>query len=309
MSLPELSQPLMFEPIFMERMWGGRRLEALYGKRLPAGTAIGESWEIVDRPEAQSVVRNGPLRGQTIGQLWAQHRREIFGDLPDAPRVSLLGKLLDARDKLPLQVPPPPELARELGGEAKSEFWYVADAAPSSELYVGLRNDSARSEFEKALREGDVADLVHRIAVKTGDAMFLPGGRPHAIGAGNLIVEIQQNSDTTYRIHDWNRAGPDDQPRELHIEESLRCINFEDCQPPLTKPKGELLVRHTHFEVQKWILCSDRSVGPPGLFAIVFCLSGALECARLSMRPGEFFLVPSSLRDRILKPLVEGTAL
>jgi mannose-6-phosphate isomerase len=309
MSLPEITQPLSFEPIFMERVWGGRRLEALYGKPLPPGMAIGESWEIVDRPEAQSVVRNGPLRGQSIGKLWTEHQREVFGELPDTPRFPLLVKLLDARDRLSFQVHPPAEIAHELGGEAKTEFWYVADAAPASELYVGLRNDSARAEFEKALREGDVADHVHRIAVKTGDAMFLPGGRPHAIGAGNLIVEIQQNSDTTYRIYDWNRSGPEDRSRKLHIEESLRCINFEERQPPLTKAEGELLVRHAHFEVQKWQLQDERTVGPLGMFAIVFCLSGALECAGFPVRPGEFILVPSTLRDRVLKPRADGTAL
>jgi mannose-6-phosphate isomerase len=208
-----------------------------------------------------------------------------------------------------VQVHPSAETASELGGETKTEFSYIADAAPHAESYVGLRTGSARAEFEQALRGGDVAKHVHRIAVKTGDAMFLPSGRVHAIGAGNLIVEIQQNSDTTYRVFDWDRPGADGQPRKLHINESLRCIDFEDCQPGLTEPRGELLVRHSLFEVQKWELEAERAAAPKGDCAIVFCLAGGIECAGLSVKPGEFFLVPSSLEDRILRPLAAGSAL
>jgi mannose-6-phosphate isomerase len=296
-----LSDPLVFEPIFMERVWGGRRLEELYGKKLPANTRIGESWEIVDRPEAQSIVRKGPLRGKTLHELWTNHRSGIFGDIPDALRFPLLIKLLDAREKLSVQVHPPNELARELGGEAKAEFWYIAAAAANAELYVGVCEGSTRQNFEQALRGGDVARHVHRVPVRTGDAMFLPSGRVHAIGAGNLIVEIQQNSDTTYRVFDWNRLGTNGKPRALHIEESLRCIDFADYEPSLTKAPGETLVRNAHFHVEKWQLEARRPAAPKGKFAIVFCLSGQIECAGVTIKPGEFFLVPSSLGDRVLR--------
>ena len=137
-SLP-ISDPLVFEPLFMERVWGGRRLEEVYGKKLPDDLRIGESWEIVDRPEAQSIVRDGPLRGKSLHELWQNHRREIFGDIADAPRFPLLIKLLDARETLSVQVHPPNELAAELGGEAKTEFWYIANADAGAELFVGLR--------------------------------------------------------------------------------------------------------------------------------------------------------------------------
>jgi len=294
-------QPLIFEPIFMERVWGGRRLEEVYGKKLPAGIRIGESWEIVDRPEAQSVVRAGPLRGKTLHELWLNHRDEIFGSVADTPRFPLLIKLLDAREKLSVQVHPPNELAKELGGEAKTEFWYIADADPDAELFVGLREGSSREKFEEALNSGEVADHVHRIAVRTGDAMFLPSGRVHAIGGGNLIVEIQQNSDTTYRVFDWNRKGTDGNPRELHVEQSLRCIDFKDCQPTLTKANGELLVRDPLFEIQKWKLEGEREVGSPGNFGIIFCLTGQIRCCDLSFSPGDFFLVPASAKNRSVR--------
>ena len=246
-------------------------------------------------------MRAGPLRGKTLHELWREHRKEIFGDVADTPRFPLLIKLLDAREKLSVQVHPPNELAQELGGEAKSEFWYIADAASDAELYVGLRGGSTRQDFEQALRNGDVARHVHRVSVQAGDAMFLPSGRLHAIGAGNLIVEIQQNSDTTYRAFDWNRPGTDGKPRTLHIDESLRCIDFADYDPALTEADGETLVRNPHFQVEKWQLNAHRSAAPKGEFAIVFCLKGKIECAGMVVRPGEFLLVPSSLGDRVLR--------
>ena len=222
MAAPSFSQPRVFEPIFMERIWGGRRLETLYGKHLPVGARIGESWEIVDRPEAQSVVHHGPWRGTTLHDLWIEHRREVFGEIADGPRFPLLIKLLDAEEKLSLQVHPPAELADELGGEPKAEFWYIADAAPGAELYVGMRKKSSRAAFESAIASGEAEKHIHRVPVRAGDGMFLPSGRVHAIGAGNVVVEIQQNSDTTYRVFDWNRTEASGSPRTLHVEQSLR---------------------------------------------------------------------------------------
>jgi len=309
MSQPNLTDPLTFKPIFIERMWGGRRLETTFGKKLPPNARIGESWEIVDREEAQSVVRNGAMRGKTLHELWTQDRQEIFGDLPDSPRFPLLVKLLDAQEQLSLQVHPPEKIAAKLGSEPKTEFWYVAAADDKAKFFVGLRKQTAHSEFKNALESGTAAELVHTIGVKAGDAMFLPAGRLHTIGAGNLLVEIQQNSDTTYRVFDWNRLDENGKARELHIDQALRCIDFNDCEPQLVKPKGELLVKHKLFEIQKWKLDKPREVAPTGEFAIVFCLSDSLGCADINLAPGEFFLVPASLQDRQLKPLNEGTTL
>lgn len=304
-----LTEPLLFEPIFMERIWGGRRLASLYGKRLPAGAQIGESWEIVDRPEAQSVVASGSWRGRTLHDLWINERQSAFGDIEDAPRFPLLIKLLDASEKLSLQVHPPPEIAAEHGGEAKTEFWYIADAAPEAELYVGIRSDSSREEFEQAIAAGNVQEHVQRLAVKTGDAMFLPSGRVHAIGAGNLIVEIQQNSDTTYRVFDWNRKDANGDARTLHVDESLRAIDFADCDPQLIRCEGESLVRHRLFEIDKWKLDAPRAATSDEQFAIVCCLTGAVRCARATINGGGFFLVPPSLADKLLHPADTGTTL
>jgi mannose-6-phosphate isomerase len=304
-----LNGPLLFEPIFMERIWGGRRLESEFGKKLPAQKRIGESWEIADRPEAQSVVLNGPLRGKTLHNLWIQDRSEIFGDVPDASRFPLLVKLLDAHEKLSLQVHPPEKVASKLGGEPKTEFWYVAAADPGAELYLGFRESITRDQFEKAIRDGTAADYVDKIRVRTGDAVFLPAGRFHAVGAGILLIEVQQNSDTTYRVFDWNRVDDKGKQRQLHIDQALQCIDFDDVAPKLVEPQGELLLRHDLFEVQKWNLDSPREIAARERFAIACCLTGSLRCADVDLTPGEFFLIPAQLENRQLHSRTEGTTL
>ena len=309
--MPELklNQPLTFEPIFMERIWGGRRLASQFGKKLPSTKPIGESWEIVDRQEAQSVVRHGPLRDRTLHELWTHDRQSIFGNVPDSDRFPLLVKLLDAHDKLSLQVHPPESIASKLGGEPKTEFWYVAFALAGAKLLVGLRQAITRDQFAQAVRDGTVADIVHTIPVKAGDSIFLPAGRFHAVGAGNVLVEIQQSSDTTYRVFDWNRVDATGKARQLHIDQALQCIDFNDMAPELIEPKGELLVRHDLFEIQKWNLESPREIAPVGQFAIVCCLTGSLRCVDADLALGEFLLVPASLQDRQLKPLAKETTL
>ena len=305
----DLTQPLVFEPLFMERVWGGRRLESVYGKRLPSAALIGESWEIVDRPEVQSVVHEGPLRGRTLHQLWSKHRETIFGQVPDTPRFPILAKLLDAQENLSLQVHPPPHQAKELGGEAKSELWYVADAAPKSRLYAGLKKGCTRAGFAAALERGKVEEQLHSIDIVGGDALWLPSGRLHALGGGSLLVEIQENSDTTYRVYDWNRMKKGRERRKMHLDEAMRCIDFSDHEPGLIRPEGESLIRHATFEVEKWLLGAEREIAEPGRVAIGVCLTGELSCAGRDLKPGEFFLVPAQLEDRLLRPKSDNVSL
>ena len=309
MSPKNLTTPLTFEPIFQERMWGGRRLESEFHKKLPPQKRIGESWEIVDRTEAQSVVANGPLRGSTLHELWTRHREEIFGEVPETPRFPLLIKIIDAQEKLSLQVHPADDAATRLGGEPKSEFWYVA-SADETELFLGFRKPITRKEFEEAVRDGTALDYVHKITVHAGDAVFLPAGRVHAAGAGNLLIEIQQNSDTTYRIFDWNRIDPTTgKQRELHVQRAIQCIDFEDVQPKLIEARGELLVSHSLFEIQKWTLDGRRDAAPLGQFAIICCLTGSLSCASVELAPGQIFLVPAQLKDRAVRPATDNVSL
>ena len=309
MSQRNLTSPLTFEPIFMERIWGGRRLEARFRKQLPKGTLIGESWEIVDRPEAQSLVRDRPMRGRTLHQLWMEDREEIFGDVPDTARFPLVAKLIDAREKLSLQVHPPSGLGTALGGETKDELWYVLDAVPDAQIYAGLRRGVTREQFEAALENSSVAELVHRISVKDGDAIFMPSGRLHTMGHGILVAEIQQNSDTTYRVFDWNRVGTDGKPRRLHVSEAMQSIDFTDIEPNLIQSRGETLVRDSVFVVEKWNLVSKREAATLGKFAIFLCLDGEIDCAGLKFKSGDFFLIPAALQDRNLHPRGADTSL
>ena len=230
--------PFTFEPIFKERVWGGRNLERLYQKPLPIGHPIGESWEISDRLEGISVIANGPLAGKTIRWLMENHRQDVLGTgaAPTGPFPVLI-KILDAQETLSVQVHPPAEVTAKMGGEPKSEMWLITDATPDAALYVGLKSGITRADFEERVANGTVAEALHRVSVKTGDTMFLPSGRLHAIGAGNVLFEIQQNSDTTYRVFDWNRVGLDGKPRDLHVQQSLACINFDDIEPGLVPNK------------------------------------------------------------------------
>jgi mannose-6-phosphate isomerase len=221
----------------------------------------------------------------------------------------LLVKILDARERLSLQVHPPEKIAAKVGGEPKTEFWYVAAADPSAELFVGLREAMTRGRFEEALRSGTVAKYVHRIRVQTGDAMFLPAGRLHAVGEGNLLVEIQQNSDTTYRVFDWNRVDDQGKPRQLHVDQALQCIDFNDIRPRLVQTEAEVLLHHDLFEIQKWNLDSPRQIAPLGQFAVVYCLTGKLRCADVELRPGESFLIPARLQDRSVGSVKKATSL
>src|SRR5450631_858042 len=231
-----MREVLQFQPIYQERVWGGRRLETLLGRTLPPGPPIGESWEIVDRPEAQSRVRGGRLGGATLRELIERHGAEVMGPAwKPSRRFPLLVKWLDCSDRLSLQVHPPAGVAASLGGEPKTENWYVAHSSPSASLFVGLKPGVTRKRFERALAEGNAEGLVNRVSVASGDSVLVRSGQVHAIDAGNLILEIQQNSDTTYRLYDWGRVGLDGKPRTLHIEESLRSILWSEAPPRLVR--------------------------------------------------------------------------
>ncbi|MGY8688708.1 MAG: type I phosphomannose isomerase catalytic subunit, partial [Verrucomicrobiales bacterium] len=246
------TSPFIFSPIYKEKVWGGRSLASVFGRQLPNGTNYGESWELVDREGEQVPIQNGPSAGKTLHDLWAHERCSVFGEAFEnhpSSRFPLLVKILDARDDLSIQVHPPAGVAPSLNGEPKTEMWYIAHAERGSKLYVGLRNGVSRDDFESGITGGLTQDQVHAITPKAGDFIFIPSGRLHAIGAGLLIYEIQQNSDTTYRVFDWNRPGTDGQPRDLHVKESMKCIDFNDIEPVMDTPAGETLVECEHFHV------------------------------------------------------------
>lgn len=303
--------PLTFQPLFKERVWGGRRLAELYGKPLPEGKVIGESWEITDRPEGVSVVTNGPFAGRDLRWLMERHADEILGPVPcSAGRFPWLIKILDCEDDLSLQVHPPASVAPALQGEPKTEMWFVADARPGAKLYVGLRHGMTRSEFESALSKGRVADCFHVVPVSPGDTMFVPSGRVHALGRGNVIFEIQQNSDTTYRVFDWDRLGLDGAPRELHVAQSLASIDFADFEPSLVKSPWQSrsgsserqLVQHPLFHISHHHLSAagrlaveSDGAGPTVVGVNRGEIQIVTETVTILRKAGEFVLLPASL--------------
>lgn len=227
---------LEFSPLYQERVWGGRGLEKALGRDLPAGAVIGESWELVDRPEADSPLPDG--RG-TLGGLRQERTAELMGPgWPSERPFPILVKWLDCQERLSLQVHPPAAVAPELGGEPKTENWYIVEASPEAALLAGLVPGVQPEDFRAALEAERLEELVCRLPARKGDSLFVRSGRLHAIDAGNLILEIQQNSDTTYRVYDWGRLGLDGQPRQLHVEASMRSIDFADTEPLLLHPSG-----------------------------------------------------------------------
>ena len=268
-----------FEPLAQERIWGGRNLEERFGRALPEGKKIGETWELVDRAEAQSVVRGG---GESLHSHWdSADRKKIFGaKAPDTARFPILIKLLDAQEKLSLQVHPPASMAKELGGDPKTEMWFFLETQPGADIYAGLKKGVGRKEFESGLVEGKVADCFHRLVTEAGQAMFLPSGRVHAIGAGNVILEIQQNSDTTYRVYDWNRKDDSGKARALHVKEALASIQWEDHEPTFVQPRGERLLVCDYFKITRWWVAPGevREVVPDaGSFRYLFVADGRIK--------------------------------
>lgn len=309
MSAGLFDRALRFAPVYQHRVWGGRAFESVLGRPLPGKDPVGESWELVDRPEAQSVVAGGDCAGMDLNTLWGRHRADLFGPAcPEAGRFPLLVKLLDARECLSVQVHPSGIEGVPGLGEPKTEWWYVLEARPGAAVFAGFRPGVTRALAERALETGGVEALLHRIPVRKGDSLFVPGGRIHAIGAGCLIAEVQQNSDTTYRVFDWNRRGADGALRELHIGQSLACIRFEDQAPSIETELHEKGFSCAFFSVSGLQLGRATAAGVRA--GAVFLVSeGSLGVAGDVFRRGDWFLLPAQASSAPLEPGPAGVSL
>ena len=231
-----MNLPVRFQPLYQARVWGGRALGQVFPRALPGADPIGESWEVVDRPEAQSVVRDGPLAGMTIRDALRLRSADWLGpDWPVSRPFPILVKWLDCRERLSLQVHPPAEIAPALRGEPKTENWYLAGVEGEAGLILGLRPGVTPAQFEAAIHSSTLEQCVNRCTVQPGDSVLVHSGTVHAIDAGCLILEIQQNSDTTYRVYDWGRMGLDGKPRTMHLAESMKSILFDEPPPPIVR--------------------------------------------------------------------------
>jgi mannose-6-phosphate isomerase len=302
-----------FKPIYQERIWGGQQLKSLFSRETPTDKKIGESWELVDRPEACSEIASGPGikpgTRQNLHTLWQNNRIEFFGTrAPDLARFPILIKLLDCQDNLSVQVHPP----AGKDGEPKTEMWYFLDSTPEAKIYVGLKKGVNRAQFEKAIGTPELSKLLYNLHPVQSDAMFLPSGRVHAIGGGNVILEIQQNSDTTYRVDDWGRVDADGRPRTLHREQALDSIRFNDFEPQFVQPHGERVLQCPYFTVERAFIypgeyrvwTSDQTS-----FQYHFLAQGELKIEDQHLKRGTGWFVPASAESYNLEPVGEGAEL
>ncbi|GAA4423463.1 type I phosphomannose isomerase catalytic subunit [Bremerella cremea] len=301
-----LNYPLIFKPTFRDYIWGGRRLGTVLGKPIPETGDFAESWEVVDHGEDQSVVANGPLAGKTLGELVAEFPTDLFGNKSAGKTFPLLFKFLDANRDLSIQVHPddaqgakldPPDLG-------KTEAWYILDAEPGSKVYVGLKEGVTREQLAQAVEANTVVDTMHVIEPQVGDCLFIPAKTTHALGKGLLVAEIQQASNTTFRLFDWNRAGADGKPRALHITESLETIDFDrgPVEPQEPQPTSDAdinrLVTCDKFILDRWQFEGRKSIGGNQGFHIVAVLEGKIRTSHAqldqALGKGSTFLIPAA---------------
>jgi len=309
--------PLLFEPIYKGYVWGGNRITSLF-RRPPQPGVCAESWEITDRSEGTSLVINGPYAGENLHKLYELFAYDLVGSAGAGrtPAFPLLVKIIDARERLSLQVHPDERAARLYGGEPKTEMWYTLEAAPEAGVFCGFNHPANEDEFRSALQTNTVEKLLWRISIKSGDAVFVPGGRVHAVDRGCLLLEVQQNSDTTFRIYDWGRLGSNGCPRPLHINQAFKVIDWNDVRPPkqtprflsdsLFNPEWEL-VRCPFFVVTRKDLCRKEPISNDGRsFHALFVASGTLLIdwteSHLEATAGTSCLIPASLRNYSIAP-------
>jgi mannose-6-phosphate isomerase len=320
--------PLRFRPLFRQYVWGGRRLESVLGKNLGPGDHFAESWEIVDHGPDQSVVAHGPLAGATLGELVATCGPELLGRHHPQPRFPLLVKFLDARETLSVQVHPDDAAAAHATppDSGKTEAWVVLAAEPGATIYAGLKPGVDRRQLAAAIEQGTCADCLHSFQPQPGDCAFIPAGTVHALGAGLLVAEIQQASDITYRLFDWNRVSPDGKPRQLHVEQGLAVIDFDrgpvtPCRVPRPCSKdvprsstAETAVAHgavclvacDKFVLERRQIDAPQSIPCDHRCHVIVVLEGAIEIAGdpsgAALARGGTVLLPACLGDVRLNP-------
>jgi mannose-6-phosphate isomerase len=318
--------PLKFKAIYKEKIWGGNKLAAKFNRELPSDK-IGESWELAAHENGTSIVSNGRFKGKSLTELIREFWTEIMGTeikKESYDRFPLLIKILDANDKLSVQVHPDDEYAakNENGESGKTEMWYIIDSEPGAELVYGLKENVTKKELQSSINNGALADKLNSIPVKKGDSFFIPAGTVHTIKGGILLAEIQQNSDTTYRLYDWDRVGNDGQPRELHIEKALDVINFDkddydESQNDEYKRKykndkyqRKTLVKCKYFSCERLLIKDSFSGQLQGKrFEVLLFLDGQGEIQynskRLKVKNGETILIPATLDEYIINGQTE----
>lgn len=300
--------PLRFEPIYQYRLWGGRRLADLLSAPLPDGP-VGEAWVLSDREDHQSRVADGPLKGRTIAQLMEQFPEQVMGKLSGRfHRFPLLLKFLDAHEMLSVQVHPS-------GDTGKTEAWVVLEAGRDSRIYAGLKPGTTEADLRQALSGGTVADRLACFTPKPGDAVFLPGGTVHSLGGDIVVFEIQQNSDVTFRLYDWNHVeAKTGKPRALQVDQALACTDFAGCSGGLVTPVVEATapVRRVrlfgcdYFRLWRMRGESPFAVGALGLPRVLVGIEGAGQVehggSAYAAGKGDILLLPAAIGACVYRP-------
>ncbi len=297
--------PLRFQPFFRDYLWGGRKLQTRLNKALPVQGNWAESWEVVDHADHESLVVQGTFAGRTLGQLVREHHEWLFGCSGAFPRFPLLFKYLDCQTDLSVQVHPDDQYAMRMNPPdlGKTEAWYIIDAVPGSIIYAGLRDGVRRQDLLQAIQAGETQQCLQTIYPQTGDCVFIPAGTVHALGAGLLVAEIQQASNTTFRLFDWNRVDSEGKSRPLHIEQALDTIDFSrgPCmlqQPHLTAQPGRTrLVKCDKFHLD--LIHHNTFTAGDGNFHLLTVPQGHAEIhwedESLRLSIGETVLLPAHM--------------
>ncbi|MDP3980420.1 MAG: mannose-6-phosphate isomerase [Chlamydiota bacterium] len=307
--------PYKFKPIPKIKPWGGELLYKLFQRHTKLAGKVGESWEISDRQDDQSIVSNGPLAGTSLHELITHYQDKLMGQSQCVQgRFPLLLKLIDAQDDLSLQVHPPDDYAFTNENESgKTEMWYILHAEPQAIIYCGLKHNISIDQFHRALLNNDPIACLQTYQVKTGDAYYLPAGTVHALGKGIVVAEIQENSDQTYRLYDWGRTDKDGNTRPLHVEKGLQVIRQEHNQNYRLKEGNDpilpskLLVRCKHFSVFENIIQSPQTyIVEHNSFEILTIIQGhgilEHEHQSLDINKGDFILIPAHLNNFLISP-------
>ncbi|MEO0649403.1 MAG: type I phosphomannose isomerase catalytic subunit [Planctomycetota bacterium] len=324
--MPRLTEPLRFTRHFVEKpVWGGRALEGALGIDLPPEAAIGETWEVVDREGENSVVAAGPHAGRTLGELVREHGDDLLGRSPATPhgRFPLLVKFLDASSNLSVQVHPDDAGAERQGSgsEPKTEAWYFVQAREGAGVWCGLREGTERAALERDLGRRAVVDHLSWWDARAGEALMVPGGAIHAIGAGVVLLEVQQNSDTTWRIYDWDRVDRSTgEPRPVHLEEAAEVVRHDlparAPVPSVFLPQGEdlraaPLARCRHFGMTRLEVQGASELSTGGQFQILVVVGGSGALASgggetHEVRPGSSYLIPAAAENVRFEPGSDG---
>lgn len=302
--------PFIFKPIFKEKIWGGNKIQSVLNKDFGSLPNCGESWELSAVEGNESVVANGPLAGSTIHELTSQFKEELLGETVYkrfGTEFPLLIKFIDASKDLSVQVHPDDVYAKsQLGDKAKgkSEMWYIMQADPGASLISGFKQKIDKEEFKERLASSKLEETLNRESVKKGDVFYIPGGRIHTIGKGILIAEVQQTSDITYRIYDFDRVDTDGNTRELHVDKASDVLNFEvldnykqDVQHVENEPAE--LVDCEYFVSRKWLINQKQVIefDSRDSFRVLVCVEGQASChyhdGAIEIGKGDVYLIPA----------------